>query len=353
MKRNITIIANRNNDGDNEEDEQQCYERCEYVELYWNDDSHVLKQVAGVHKVHGWQNLPDDIKVETTPNEHFLLETPTMEEISINDDNMNMVDQVQEIAKNLVEHRGYTELEDFLQFHQVHIPCFTWMVVNQDDDDDDDSEVPVTSSQIGGRPALYKGEDWPQKWGEILAFQINLETLPARMQCITGNSGLLQVFCDLNGMCFDCGTARIIPPQDFDQLERSLHSVVSNNNGHRVPITTYPRRLITGWVERPDYPVNYDCPVDWEDDVKDKSEELSVSYDKFGGYGRYCQDGGIKEEGFLPCENCQQSHLYAREVFHMVHQGMLRLEIGDLGTAHLSYCPLEPEKTLAMECSCY
>merc|ERR1711971_495619 len=102
--------------------------------------------------------------------------------------------------------------------------------------------------------------------------------------------------------------------------------------GTTTTTTIPPPRLITGWVERRDYPNKSDCPVDWANDdddaIKSKSEELFVGYDKFGGYGRYCQGEGDDEAGYLKCHHCGQNRLYKRENFHMVDEGML-LGLGD------------------------
>jgi hypothetical protein len=88
-------------------------------------------------------------------------------------------------------------------------------------------------------------------------------------------------------------------------------------------------RQIADWVERPDYPAEHDCNDEWDDGVRSTSEDLGITYEKFGGYGRYCQDEGVQEPGYLPCHNCQKSRLYCREKFHMVHQGLLWLGLGD------------------------
>jgi hypothetical protein len=111
-----------------------------------------------------------------------MLPTPETEEKSHD----NLQQEVERITKKLTD-SGSVELESFLEFHRVHLPCFTWVIY--------EAEIParpVHSSQFGGYPSLYKGESFPK--GCLFTFQIDLEVLPKRTQGIMGKPGLLQLF---------------------------------------------------------------------------------------------------------------------------------------------------------------
>eukprot|EP00957_Ditylum_brightwellii_P156303 11896941-Ditylum_brightwellii.AAC.1 len=79
---------------------------------------------------------------------------------------------------------------------------------------------------------MYKSEKWPDR--NIFAFQIDLSEVPTRMQCIVGSEGLLQLFWN-NEDELDEGFARIIPPKDFDKLERRNHVETNDQGPERNP----------------------------------------------------------------------------------------------------------------------
>jgi len=357
-------------DNDEEEDEEEEeWETCEYLEIYWdnrdikknkNKDAHnkketttVLTKVSGVHKIH-WPTWDWEENNETSDDSNRMLPMTVTTSYQVS----NIDDEVERIVKDLIENQNYIEVNNFIELHRAHLPCFTWIVSKEEDTPADSLTTPCcssestnTSSRIGEYPALYKGEKIPKE--TLLAFQINLEKIPKRMQCIMGNSGLLQLFFPNGSTTYfeEDSKFRIIPKNDFSKLVVVCAAEETNNSSTNNIIDP---RLITGWVERRDYPRRDDCPSDWEEETIVKSEELYITYDKFGGYGHYCQSEGDNESGYMKCDNnCGKKHLYKRENCHMVHQGMLRMDLGDMGTFHFSYCPLSPQKTLTISYSCY
>jgi hypothetical protein len=83
-----------------------------------------------------------------------------------------------------------------------------------------DGEPRVTSSHMGGRPALYPDEEWPGGAGDPMRFwaQVNLADLASFAQAFAvalPSSGLLQLFAGEEGGEY----ARYIPATDLDRLE--------------------------------------------------------------------------------------------------------------------------------------
>lgn len=327
---------------DEDEDEEEDQE-IKFVELYWdNDGSKILKKVEGIHKHYC-------AKPEIEPNAARFLHAPITKETKYD----NIIKEVDRQVKELLAN-GYKEVEGFITLHRVHLPCFTWEVSEEPPYNDGSAIVPVTSSQIGGNPAMYVDEEWPEG-GQLFGFQINLATVPKRMQCIVGNEGLFQLFWNYDE--WDESFSRIIPIEDFDKLERRLSSNINDDQiEFDLGSECIPKPgTITGWVERPDYPSSNDIDINNEEVRKmyKISERLRIDYDKFGGYGIYCQDGGAETLHNEACEQCNKNHLFSRETFNMFDGCMLRVGIGDMGTAQVSYCPNDKEKKIFIDAACY
>jgi hypothetical protein len=83
-----------------------------------------------------------------------------------------------------------------------------------------DGEPSVTSSYMGGRPALYPGEEWPGGADDPMRFwaQVNLAELAPYAQAYgiaLPSTGLVQLFAGEEGG----EQARYIPPGDLERLE--------------------------------------------------------------------------------------------------------------------------------------
>ena len=135
----------------------------DYVEFYWDNNTAVILEEKGVYR-HGndLDHRFDTARIPAPP----VQTTIVLGEVEVED-------KLTQIAKGVIDD-GYEEVDHFLNLHRVHLPCFTW--VGAGEEEEEGKNVSIYSTQIGGFPALYEGEESPKYC--IFCFQIDLETIP-------------------------------------------------------------------------------------------------------------------------------------------------------------------------------
>ena len=347
-----------NDDDDDDDDEEKTPRATEFVEFYYDtnsgtDTDNKLKTVKGEHwrwfrhneeeeayTVFDNNNNDDDDSTLTespVPNSWYVRPAPTVQFSSSMKDTQTLALHVHQLAQEL-QRDGFQEVPKFLELHKRHLPCFTW-IVNDDDDTSTSTTTDPLGSRIGGSPAMYPDEEWPSRQKRFV-FQINLARVPRRMQCITGSSGLLQLFWGDDDQMD--GYGRVVPATDLDKLV--VRPDLSPRSSHRDEAMTNPLvpGTITGWVERADYPLDHFDNYE----LSEKSRDLHCGFNKFGGFANYAQDA----EPWGAC-SCGASHLGREETFHFCGNSILRfMSVGMNG--QLMYCPNNAKKCVIVRCSC-
>lgn len=256
---------------------------CEFVELYWDKiPTHKFRnQVVKTYlkRVEGYRQTRINsyyIDKQTSPNSSLLINAPIVSDHYYKDINKAMKTIVKQLRR-----RKMKEVKKFHKAHKLSVPCFTW-VVSDEEEDKTSPDYPITSSRVGGLPALLPDEPWPNMKMQFL-YQINLSTIPKRLQLILGTEGLLQLFWEIESGGGE-GLARIIPAKSFESLV--MAGQTNEQQGPKAELITAgsPKLgLITGWIERNDY-----CPRLVEagkDEALDSLlDDLRIGVDKFGGY---------------------------------------------------------------------
>ena len=243
-----------------------------------------------------------------------------------------------------------------------------------------------TSFFGGFTPYFNADEKWP-KCGDCdskmrLFFQIDLSTIPQKLQNRFGDSGLLQFFCCVDAEdsrpCDDScdhfssaywvrivqrSTAgfkslkricaeRILESQEKGDLPKEiipdLRELVENTRleilrGWPVKPTedvkknSFPFRVVTGWQEKQDYPNNMERDTEGaekeveKEDGEDWWQNKTVGGCKMGGWANWCQD-----EDYPDCPQCKAP--MRNHVFQLEEDDVVRLMWGDSGTAQILQC---------------
>ena len=340
------VVERTTNDDDDDDDDDYDDHPCratELVEIYYDNDAsnYKLKTTKGVHWRWFAHNDDDEESVASdesnltespVPNSWFLRPAPTIHH-NVHASLAELQTHVDQLAHDL-KRDGFQEVGNFLELHKRHLPCFTWVV-----SDDEISSEDILGSRIGGNPALYPDEAWPER-PSIFCFQINLALVPRRMQCVTGSSGLFQFFWDRDAQQMR-GHARLLPDTDLDKLVlRSDPDSSSDDATEIVP------GAITGWVERADYPSETN-ELFSQPHLEEKSRDLHCGFNKFGGYANYLQD----TEAPHPCECGTASHLGREETFHFCGNTLLRFMPISMG-GQVTYCPKDSKRRVITRCTC-
>lgn len=180
------------------------------------------------------------------------------------------------MCSSLVSKRDCEEMTSFGEkYKQKSKLYWTWVVGSKSDL----QGLSAYSSKIGGAPAVYldlarqwdfyQEEDIGTSSGTFM-FQIDLSTIPLKLQEKLGKSGLLQFF-DFGGDDVASISKRLVPEKDFPLLVKGRDE---NKN---------PEAPIVGWNEKYDF-VSHSEPIE-----------------KFGGYFIDVQGG--YDDGLVPDKN--------------------------------------------------
>lgn len=331
----------------------------EFVELYWDKTPKhwfrnqvvktYLKRIEGYREIGLLGKIGPDspyrdhtIDEDNAPNLYLQIPPSVVTEHYYKDIDKGM----KTIVKKLRQ-RKMKEVKNFHRAHALSVPCFTWIVSdtvggdeveqkNDDDDDDDDDKAQTNSSddntmivtsRVGGLPALFPDEPWPDKKLQFL-FQINLSSIPTRMQLIMGADGLLQLFWEAEAGGGE-GFARIIPSKFLNGLVLAGQTKQQQGPQQEDITAGSPKPgIITGWVERNDYCPRLLIGKRKSAALENLLDELKVRVDKFGGYGG--EDPKVGDFSFQ---------------FHAFPGTMLRMEtVCDCQAICVSYNPKDIHK---------
>lgn len=212
-------------------------------------------------------------------------------------------------------------------------------------------------SWFGGEPTAAAGERWPvcERCSAPMRFflQLALGELPERAG-FPLRDGLLQLFyCSNDDRC------------DSWEPFSGTHSIrrVSAGSLTEVPppsVDSFPKRVIAGWSEVQDYPsseehealglrYNYDfdrgyvdvhCDdpaihlADADDDVADAIAAPATG-DKLSGWPYW-----VQSPEYPRCPRCRES---MQLLLQVDSEDNLAYMFGDVGCAHLTYCPKHPD----------
>lgn len=343
FEKNVVEKSTVESDSDNDDGPRAT----EFVELYFDtsgNNNNKLKTVKGVkwrwfrhneeEEEEGGDNNDDDSTLTElpVPNSWMMRPAPTALFTTMQD-SAKLALHVNQLAEELLCD-GFKEVQNFVELHKRHLPCFTWVV-----SDDDNSTTDPLGSRIGGMPAMYADEAWPSGQ-RLFAFQINMAKVPRRMQYIVGSSGLFQFFWGSDDQM--SGYGRVVPAADLDKL--MLRPDLRPPSDDDTTDLIVPG-AITGWIERADYPC--DPRPDFQtSELGNKSLDLHCSVNKFGGYAAYRQDA----ERWDACP-CGANHLGREETFHFVGNSTLRFMSMGMG-GQVMYCPNDAKRGVTTRCSC-
>lgn len=68
---------------------------------------------------------------------------PTEEEIFSFNKHQDLIQAVDRQVQILVNDEGHTEVENFLKLHKIYLPCFNWIIEDQEDDGDYNNDKKV------------------------------------------------------------------------------------------------------------------------------------------------------------------------------------------------------------------
>lgn len=183
--------------------------------------------------------------------------------------------EAEKLYSSLLDDKECEEFDTFGEaYRHSSKPYWMWVLESQTD-----ATIPCYASKIGGAPAVYLDlarqrdfyEECDFSFGTFM-FQIDLSTIPERLQEYLGsNNGLLQ-FYNTGGEDEAGISTTLIPAEDFPLLVKGRES------DSKVPVIP-----IAGWVEKYDF-IGYSEPLE-----------------KFGGYyvDVQCEYQEIGPEKFL------------------------------------------------------
>lgn len=215
-----------------------------------------------------------------------------------------------------------------------------------------DGDGPVTASKFSGQAWLAAGETWP-RCGHCgrpmqLFLQLELESLPEQLVGRHG-SGLLQLFycTNVDAMCdVECEAWRPLAESKLVRLVHPPADGLSTPAASPVP-HPFPSKLIVAWDEVDDYPgweEGTDLGVGLTAAEWDQLEaETPRPGDKLAGWPYWVQS--------VEYPDCPQCGRRMELVFQIDSEDHLPYVFGDVGTGHITQCPVHKEQ-LAFAWAC-
>jgi hypothetical protein len=235
-------------------------------------------------------------------------------------------------------------------------------------------------AQFGGTPSLKPDEAWPECSGchlpMKLMLQFDLAHLPRGLHPLS--AGLLQYFQCAEVLSCKAASEDYLPFSE-GKLVRIVEESVLRTAIVPDGATPFPLRLVARWAEFWDLPsaaehellgLQYtyeflpgytNATVAWRDGGVTPSEPIgrandaqtpglaesiadAAESDKLGGWPRWVQS--------VEYPHCPECGAEMRYLLQLDWHDNLPVDLGDLGTGHLTYCPSHPTMlTFAFQCS--